>query len=63
MGGLCELLAQIPQYCGICDFSQEDVGLLMDFLGFHYVGSHSFLMLLWPSVLWPSIFTTASELH
>lgn len=63
MLGLHELLAQIPQYCGICDFSQEDVELLMDFLGFHCVGSDPLLMMLWPSVLWPSIFTTVPELH
>ena len=42
--------------CGIT------VGLLVDFLGFSYMGSDPFLMVLWPSNLWLSIFTMAPEL-
>lgn len=62
MMGLCELLAPASQYRGVSDRSWEGVGLLVDFLGFSYMGSDLFLMVLWPSNLWLSISTTVPEL-
>lgn len=58
---LCELLAPASQYRGVNDPSWEGVWSLVDFLGFSYMGSDPFLMVLWPSNLWLSIFTTAPE--